>query len=304
MNAGIQYISHAGIDKQKWDNCIRQAENGLIYAYSFYLDCMARNWDALVLNDYEAVMPVTWKKKWGIHYLYQPFLTAQLGLFGNTLTADLCSQFIHAIPARFRLVEISLNSKNRFDLNGIPLMLRSNYVLRLEDRYEEISGRYNNNTKRNFRKAQQQDFYFQKDVEVEKLIRLATAHMKKSGAAIKDNLHRFRKLYAVLKEKNMAATYGIMSGSGELLASCVFFFSHQRAYYILVGNSHSGRYTGASAALIDEFIRMHAGKNILLDFEGSDIPGLANFYRGFGAQPEPYPALRQNRLPFFLKWLR
>ena len=49
-------------------------DNGLIYAYSFYLDTMAKHWDAFILNDYEAVMPLTWNKKYGITYYYtSPF---------------------------------------------------------------------------------------------------------------------------------------------------------------------------------------------------------------------------------------
>lgn len=59
----IQLLSQNQIDKTKWDICIDQAPNGLIYAYSWYLDTMAKNWDALVYNDYELVMPLTWKKK-------------------------------------------------------------------------------------------------------------------------------------------------------------------------------------------------------------------------------------------------
>ena len=73
----IQYLSHDEIDKPKWDRCIDEAPNGLIYSYSFYLDHMAKHWDGLVLskgphsdNDYEAVMPLTWNKKYGLHYLY------------------------------------------------------------------------------------------------------------------------------------------------------------------------------------------------------------------------------------------
>ncbi|MEI9956106.1 MAG: hypothetical protein WDM90_07350 [Ferruginibacter sp.] len=43
----------------------------LIYAQSFYLDAMAANWDAIVFNDYEAVMPLTWKKEMG-DYVFVP----------------------------------------------------------------------------------------------------------------------------------------------------------------------------------------------------------------------------------------
>ena len=118
------------------------------------------------------------------------------------------------------------------------------------------------------------------------------------------NVERFRKLYAFLHAKKMATTYGIFSPHGELIASCVFFLSHNRAYYILVGNHPNGKTIGASHALIDEFIKDYAGQHMLLDFEGSDIPSLAFFYSSFGAVEEKYPVIKWNRLPFYLKWMK
>jgi len=43
---------------------------------------------------------------------------------------------------------------------------------------------------------------------------------------------------------------------------------------------------------------------MLLDFEGSDIQNLAFFYSSFGAKQEIFPAIRINKLPFYLKWLK
>src|SRR6187549_1394953 len=110
MEAGnhIQYLSHKEIDKTKWDACIEQASNGLIYPYSFYLDAMAKHWDALVLNDYEAIMPLTWNRKYGFYYLYQPAFTASLGIFGSQVNEHLVSSFLDAIPLKFRLIEVAL----------------------------------------------------------------------------------------------------------------------------------------------------------------------------------------------------
>ena len=53
----IYYLPYQQIDKEKWDACIAQSSNSLIYACSFYLEALSENWDALVLDDYEAVMP-------------------------------------------------------------------------------------------------------------------------------------------------------------------------------------------------------------------------------------------------------
>ncbi|MEQ1675171.1 MAG: hypothetical protein ABL876_00640 [Chitinophagaceae bacterium] len=300
----IQYLTNKQIDKNRWDRCINTAGNGLIYAYSFYLDAMSKNWDALVLNDYETVMPLTWNKKYGIRYLYQPFLTAQLGIFGNTITEELVGSFIQQARKHFRFIEISMNSRNNTSSPSGFTTPRSNYILDLSKSYQTLYDGYNENIQRNIKKAMQLGCSIQKDFDVEKVIELAVAQMKQQGNETGENVAHFRKLYQFLHEKQMAATYGIVNGQQELLASCVFFFSHNRAYYILVGNHPNGKNTGASPALIDTFIKDNAGKNMLLDFEGSDIPSLAQFYSSFGARKEIYPALKINDLPFYLKWMK
>lgn len=300
----IQHLTRSKINIDKWDTCIEQAPNGLIYAYSFYLDTMAKHWDALVLGDYEAVMPLPWNSKFGIKYIYQPFITAQLGVFGNKITEWMRDDLINAIPTSFRYIDIPLNSDNITSSPHGFDMLRSNYTLSLFKPYEFLYSAYNDNTKRNIKKAAQSGCHMQKGFAAEDVIRLAVSQMNEYGKEPKENVERFRKLYQLLQQKKMAATYGIYSSASELLASAVFFFSHKRAYYILVGNNPAGRELGASHALIDAFIKDNAGKDLILDFEGSDIPTLAAFYRGFGAVHEPYPVLKINKLPFFLKWLK
>lgn len=299
----IQYFTNRTIDKVKWDDCINKADNGLIYAYSFYLDIMAKHWDALVLNDYEAVMPLTWNCKYGINYLYQPFLAAQLGVFGNNITEKMVGNFIEVIPPSYRFIEISLNSKNVFGVPSGFSIHRSNYVLNLNKPYNILQQHYRENIRRNIKKAKQLGCTVKKNFDVEEVIILAMQQMKTQNNESADNISRFRRLYQVLQEKGMATTYGIQLNN-ELLASCVFFFSHNRAYYILVGNHPNGKTIGASHFLIDAFIKGYAEKDILLDFEGSDISSLAFFYSSFGAAQEVYPSIKINRLPFYLRWLK
>ena len=143
----INYLTYQQIDKTKWDACISHADNGLIYAYSFYLDAMAKNWDALVLNDYEVVMPLTWNKKYGVHYLYQPAFTACLGIFahralrGRSIDADTVSAFLQAVPSKFKYWDIYFNPGNFFKLHDFNLYERKNYVLNLNNSYENQIGR-------------------------------------------------------------------------------------------------------------------------------------------------------------------
>ncbi|HYO23283.1 MAG TPA: GNAT family N-acetyltransferase [Flavisolibacter sp.] len=301
-NLHIQYLQRGQINDDRWNACINSADNGLIYAYTHYLDCMCDNWDALVMNDYEAVMPLPWRKKGGIHYIYHPYLTAQLGVFGKTPDGVLLEAFLKAIPRKFRYLDFPLNQQNLFPVPGFPLYQRSNYVLSLQRPYEELSKAYRENIRRNIKKSNGYGCTVVKGFDADAIITLA----KQQGTAVvsEKDFGNFRRLYAFLKQKGLAETYGVLSGKKDLFASCVFFFSHKRAYYILVGNHPNGRTLGASHALIDAFIKDHAGQDLLLDFEGSDLRNLAFFYSSFGAKEEKYAAIKMNRLPWWLKWVK
>lgn len=301
----IKYISHAEIDKQKWDDCVQHANDGLIYAYSWYLDAMADNWDALVLNDYETIMPLTWNKKYGIHYLFQPYFCASLGIFSkNEITPAVTEAFLKKIPKRFRYIDIYLNHKNLFPVDGFQLTERLNFILPLNHSYAEIAEQYRTNLKRNIRKAEQSGLVAKQNIPVEEIIALAKETMQRVSAISDEQMDRFKNLFDIAKNKQLAETLGIYNNNNQLLSSAVFLHSHNRWYYILVGNHPNGKTLGASHYLIDRFIAAHAGSDTILDFEGSDIRNLAFFYSSYGATEERYPALRMNRLPKLLKWLK
>ena len=298
---GIQYLTYQQINRQKWDECISNAGNGLIYGYSVYLDTMTESWDALVLNDYDAVMPLTWRKKYGIRYLYQPFFTASLGVFGNNLSATLLNDFLLAIPAKFKYWDIYLNAGNYFELPAFKLYERANYVLPLQNNYQQLFQQFRNNIKRNIVKAKNLQLLVQKNIPVDNVIELAKEQSTSFSSVSDKDYENFKKLYHYFYTNKQAATYGVFTPQNQLVASCVFFFSHKRAYYILAGNHPNGKTLGASHALIAAFIEEYAAQYMLLDFEGSDISSLAFFYSSFGAVTEKYVGLKNNKLPGLLK---
>lgn len=300
----ITYLAHAHIDKQKWDRCIDHSSNGLIYAYSFYLDAMSKHWDALVLNDYEIVMPLTWNKKYTIYYLYPPFFCAQLGVFGNDITAGIVNAFLKNIPAKFKYWDFYLNKANLFSLPDFPMYERKNYILPLSNNYETIQKNYSESHRRNLTRAVKAGNTFKKDIPVDNIIKLAVEQSKKFSPVTQKDYNNFSKLFSLLQSKQMAASYGVFNRHHQLTASCVFAFSHHRAYYILVGNHPDGRTSGASHLLIDQFIKEHAGKNCFLDFEGGNISGIGFFYKSFGAFPESYPWIKMNKLSRVAKLFR
>ena len=50
--------------------------------------------------------------------------------------------------------------------------------------------------------------------------------------------------------------------------------------------------------LIDTFIYENSGSRLTFDFEGSNDPALAHFYKSFGSKEVYYHMLRFNKLPW------
>lgn len=294
----ITFIQHGAIDRKAWDACVGLHTPDHIYAYSWYLDVMVPGWTALVWGNYEAVMPLPCRKKYGIHYLYQPFLTPQLGLITADHSPALLRAFLDTIPAQYRYWDICLHHRNPMEAEGYHLHSRINLVLPLQQSYDSIRQSYNENTLRNIRKAETTGLLVKKDISPAEIMALSYQPLSP------DESGRLSRLYTMLEQRNASFTYGITSAEGQLLASAIFFVQEGRAFYILPGNSPDSRHTGASHMLIDQFIRQHAMQLRMLDFEGSDIATVARFYAGFGAQQENYPALQLNRLPRLLRWLK
>lgn len=297
----IDIIPSYQINKTKWNNCIEHAANGLIYGYSFYLDIVSKHWEGLVMNDYEAVMPLTWKSKYGISYLSQPIFTASLGVFGNNLSAKIIKNFLDSIPGKFKYWDIYLNHGNLFPIKGFGLYERCNYVLDMNNSYENIIASFSQNHIRNIKKAERWGYYIQKNIPTARVIELAKAQLKKFASISDNEFKKFLKLSEYLFKQGNAETYGVYNAQKKLLSACVYFYSHSRAYFILTGNHPDSKTTGASHYLINGFIKEHAGKKLLLDFEGSMIKGVAQFYSKFGAKEEKYAAIKLNKLPAVLK---
>jgi hypothetical protein len=302
----IRYLEHKEIDRQLWDQCIERAPNGMIYATSWYLDIVApKQWDALVLGEYDAVFPLTWNRKLGIYYLYQPFFTQQLGVFGMDALA-LLPDFIHAIPARFLKVEISLNTLNVIASGpGFTIVPARTHHLLLKGDYEQLLAGYSDNGRRNLKKARKQYPEKVQDSDVASMISLFRETVGKKTAEIRgrhyDMLHL---LLDECRKRELLYCSGFKDESGKLLAGTTFLRYKNSLIYLLGAARDEVRDLGALQLLMDDCIHAHANSGLLLDFEGSDIPGIARFFKNFGAHEVNYYRLRMNRLPLILRLLK
>ena len=305
----IHYIKHTEIDKARWDASIAESSNGLIYAYSWYLDIVCPDWDALIENDYEIVMPLPRKKKYGIAYLFPPFFVQQLGIFspGTKLSQHRIHQFIDAIPAAFRYVEMNLNTKNQISLfNGNSMKKNLTHHVRLDKSYELLQQNYSANVMRNIKKAGGMNYKVSRNYNVKEIISLFRKNKGRQINTLKtDEYNMFEKLCRIVKIHHALDCMTIIH-EDKIIAGLIVFKSNEYLIMIFSAVNEFGKTNGAMHYLIDQYLcyasQQYPGK--IFDFEGSNDKALARFYKSFGSTEVQYSQLKINKLPAAVKWLK
>ncbi len=308
MDDKIKFLSHEQIHKDKWDACIESSFNGIIYAYSWYLDIACPRWHALVIGDYQVVMPVPARTKAGIDYVYQPFFIQQLGVFARglqKLSPDLVDRFINTLAAQYKYIHSNLNTYCKLSSAfGAVTSHGLTHHLDLIHTYEKAQEGYATNLKRNLKKASANELELSMANDSLPIIDLFRKNKGTQVSKLKDADYRtLVALIAQCHQRGKAELYNVLH-QGELCAGAVFVESNQHVIFLFSGLNEVGKRLGAMPFIIDSFIKNHSGKNLVLDFEGSVIADLARFYKSFGSQECVYLQVTINNLPAPLKWFK
>lgn len=288
----IQHLQHKHIDFKKWDDTILSSANHLGYAYSWYLDIVSPGWEALVTDDYEFVMPLPVKRKYKIPYLVQPVLTQQLGIFSKEeINDEVIQLFIKNIP--YYSYELNMNERNfNTEVTKLP-----NYVLKLDNPYENIQQKYSKNTVRNIEKALKNNLRVVDEIGIEEFIHLFLQVNPQAAALVKST---YKPILTTGAKNKMITISGAYNIKNELIAGICHFFAGKRIVCLLPVSNAEAKKTSAMFLLIDSLIRTFATTDKIIDFEGSKIEGIARFYKGFGAIDQPYYLLKKFRPDFLV----
>lgn len=290
----IKYIRHNAIDFEKWDRCLESAPNRRVYAMSWFLGIVADDWDAIVAGDYEFVMPLPRRKKFGISYVYTPVYCQQLGVF-PVPPESVQRAMAACLKKHFRHISYQINSSGQPEFyEGFSITTKTNLVLDLSKPNEVLSAQYTAHARRNINTAAKAGVRVEKGLASEVYIK-AKKDADKSGA---DNYIALEKLLQHVSGNNKGLVYVAWSAENKLLAAALILLDSNRLYYLNAFSTNEGKKLRAMYAIVDCIISDHSESETILDFEGSVVDGLARFYSGFGAADEPYFLVQRNRLPF------
>lgn len=302
----IRFLKRKEIDNYKWDECIGQSIDEQAFYYTWYLDTCCETWGALVEGNYETVFPFAYKSKLGIEYIHQALFIRHFGVISkNEITESKRLEFLSAIPEEFKFLDLCLHENHTELPAGVKLNSKIYQKLSLSSTYEEIRSRYNENLLRNLKKAEKKSLKIQENYTPELLVSSFKEHQKKVAEEFSDtDYNTLLKLMQASSRNAIGTCWAVCDQEKSVLAAAFFVKTKNRQLYLKGYSSPEGRKHGAMHFLFDQFIRKNASQDIDLDFGGSSIKNIAQFFQSFGSDDCVYLRLQINRLPKALRWLK
>ena len=285
----IRRLKYNEIDFEKYAYCLENSEQRKYSATKDFLDITSdKKWELLVYNDYEAVMPVPYIKKLGLKFVINPKLCQQLGIFSKEDNIIINDQFLDFLKNKYRIWYYAFNDVNQFTET---LKRRKNYLINPEN-YELVRQRYSPKRKRKLR--------LDNDVALHSEIKEMTyddaeKFISKNFIGAKNDHDRehFLKIFSKFQDKNNLKVVAFLF-ENEIINIIVLYLEEK--VIALLGTFNSKNYIklSGSSILIDYVIRDQIEKRIF-DFEGSEVPSVEEFFRGFRPELKPYPIIKNSK---------
>lgn len=289
----ITLHSQQTINREAWDQLIDEAVSDSLFGQSWFLDEACNGWHALVLNDYEAALVLPIKKKWRIKYAFNPLFIRQCGVFSRIpLKPNVLQQFINAIPRNVFSVDLFLNETT----GGSNFTQRVYQTLLLNQPIEYLRKNYNENTRRNIRKAEKLSLDL---IYGTNAAEITSMFLKNKLPEIKELKPSdeiiLRNMLQGAINRNQGFTLSVLK-DGECLASAGFIHHKDTLLYFKGSVTDAGRQAGAMHLLMDQVLEKYTSKFKIFDFGGSNQPEVARFYKGLGGTDRVYYRYRKKLL--------
>ncbi|MDF2931917.1 MAG: hypothetical protein K0R36_1248 [Chryseobacterium sp.] len=293
----IKRLKYNEIDFEKYTKCLENSAQRKYSAAKDFLDITSgKQWELLIYNDYEAVMPVPFVFKLGLKIVHNPMLCQQLGIFSPIDSVESNTEFLSYLEKNYLIRVYSFNDMNRFNSD---LRKKKNYII-YPDSYQNVYSKYSPKRKRKLRS----DPETLNDSEV-KIIgfddvkEFIQSHLL--GAEKQSDTVRFTNIFQNFSLCELVFFYAYYYKNR--ITNVIAVYSDEKTNALL-GTFNDKNYVKISGAsiLIDHVIKENIGKKTF-DFEGSELPNVEEFFRGFRPELKPFPVIESSKKNLFFKFL-
>lgn len=299
---GYRILSRSTLDDDCYNTAIASSSTwrNPTYGYTNYIDAVCGDaWSALVWGDYLAVAPIAINTKLLWPQVYMPLLCQQWGIYSEQLPDSSTTRDLLDHLDTYRRVAYHLPAT----MPAAGMQSRSNYILRVPSSMADYDSTRSRKTRKKMRLAS--------ELVVTSLSTDAAAHVDFCLACLehKVKLSKADRLLAIGLAGvlvSQGAGY-IIQGSigGTIIASSLVGTEPTYHTLLMAATNAAGRASRAREVLIHQTIQrvIETGASYL-DFEGSELPGVAQFFASHGADNRPYNRYIRDHMPWPIRILR
>jgi len=302
--AMIVYHKNNEIDKEQWDNCIKNTPRTKPYAFSWYLDIMSPGWQALVDDDYDSVFPVPGFSRFGIQYIATPVFLQQLGAFSPDKPGSVAiTEFLEYMPDFFKFIDLCIGQN--ITAEGYKVTERVNFELDLSRPYETIFQNFSDHCRRNIKSSLKKNPEVVTNITPDEIINVFIENKGKeiNGIKTRDYQH-LKTLMNFCKINKKGRLIGVRDGRKKLIFGIFLIEIPGIKTILFVANTHQSRERRIGYFVINELIKDFSSTKTRLDFAGSSIPSVASFYESFGCDKVPFYRIFRNKLIWPIRMLK
>jgi hypothetical protein len=292
----IVYHKNNEIDREQWDNCIKNSAGAKPYAFSWYLDIMSPGWQALVDDDYDSVFPVPFFSMLGVQYVMTPSYLQQLGAFSPDKPAsEAVVEFLEYMPDIYRYIDLCIGQKIHVD--GYKVTEKSNHELDLSKSYEKIHDGFSHLCKKSIESSSRKKPELVSDITPDEIIGYAIRDNLRSISRVKmRDLQRLKILMNFCLKNKKGRIVGVRAGRKRLIFGIFIIETNGNKTIGYILNTPESTSKKLGYYVINELIKDFSSTKHRLDFAGSSIPSVEPLTESFGCLHVPYYRIYRNRL--------
>ena len=242
----IILVKNEDINRKKWDSTVSKSMCNALFGYTWYLDLVCRDWDALVTQDYRMVMPIPiFSNKYPLMNQYL-FWT---GIYSaDVVSPKMAETFISLIPDSYNHLYLNLNKFCPISNieNGL---IRQDKIFQIDLIVPYKTRRYQATSSQNRKYAidikQCMAFFWVNNYKIDTL--------------------EYYKLIKEVKQRGNCMIFALANPDKIILGCAVVFVSQSEIYITDVSiNKNQSDYKSIKNEMLDTIINYFSGKNFTL----------------------------------------
>lgn len=289
----IKLVDSKFIDLEKLA-VLRKKHSTDPFCQSYYFNAVCDNFVALVLNDYQGILLVPYRQFGPWRWALTPLFYRYSQWLGCWSTEDQ-KQALELLAQKFKFGDLNLGKTEVISTSKIHQEL---------DAKQYLVEKCNSQARRMIRKAEGQGVQFTNDLDVSNFISFLDRELSDRVEGMTPKaMAQLKSLLIQLNDAHKLHFEGAIIG-GELIGGILIVEVQGRHLYLKGTATNDAKRIGVYYLLMHRAILRARKAQVIFDFGGSEVDGVARFNRNFGAYDMTYSNFSWGNKPYLYGTLK